>query len=58
MLLSFYLSLKKEISSLGEDAKREFDMQSPKEKLMDKVKQLSKDELLEYLKGDSTITVK
>lgn len=53
-----HLSLKKEISSLGEDVKREFDMQTPKEKLMDKVKELSKEQLIEYLKVDSTITVK
>ncbi len=53
-----HLSLKKEISSLGDDAKREFDMQTPKEKLMDKVKEMSKEQLIEYLNADTTIVNK
>jgi hypothetical protein len=52
-----HLSLKKEISSLGDDVKREFDIQTPKEKLMDKVKELTKEQLIDYIKADSTITI-
>ena len=57
-----HLSLKNEIKELGEEAKKEITtqlgIQTPKDKLIDKVKELSKEQIIEYLKNDSTITTK
>lgn len=50
-----HMSLQSEISSLGDDVKRELGVQTPKEKLLEKVKQMSKDELVAYLQSDSTL---
>lgn len=57
-----HLSLKNEIKDLGEAAKKEISVQlgtqTPKDKLIDKVKELSKEQLIEYLKSDSTVLSK
>ncbi len=53
-----HLSLQKEVSELGEEAKKELGLQSPKEKLIEKVKTMTKEELVEYLQSDSTFSVK
>lgn len=50
-----HLSLQKEISSLDADARRELGMQTPKEQLLDKVKDLTKEQLINYLQTDTTI---
>lgn len=51
-----HMSLQKEISDLGEDARKELGMQTPKEKLIDKAKNMSKEELINFLQSDTTIT--
>lgn len=53
-----HLSLQKEVSELGEEAKKELGLQSPKEKLIEKVKTMTKEELVNYLQSDSTFSVK
>lgn len=50
-----HMSLKGEIQNLSEDAKRELGLQTPKDKLIDKVKDLTKEQLIDYLKNDTTI---
>lgn len=50
-----HMGLQKQISDLSDEAKRELGMQTPKEKLIDKVKDLSKEQLIEYLKSDTTL---
>lgn len=50
-----HMSLKNQIDGLNSDAKKELGFQSPKEKLIDKVKDLSKEQLIEYLKSDTTV---
>ncbi|MFZ4631682.1 MAG: hypothetical protein ACOYL8_00570 [Patescibacteria group bacterium] len=49
-----HLSLKKEISELSADGRKEIGIQTPKEKLLDKAVNMSKEELINYLKSDST----
>ena len=57
-----HLSLNKEIEDLSKevksDIKKELGIQTPKDKLLDKVEKLTKDELIEFLKNDSTILSK
>lgn len=50
-----HLSLQEEIKDLDSDVKRELGIQSPKEKLIDKAKEMSKEQLLEYLKSDTVL---
>jgi hypothetical protein len=50
-----HMTLKGEIKDLSEDAKRELGLQTPKDKLIDKVKDLTKEQLIDYLKNDTTI---
>lgn len=50
-----HLSLKKEIASLDDEARKDLGMQTPKEKLLDKAVDMTKEELIEYLKSDSTL---
>ena len=50
-----HLKLQDQILNSSDDIKRQLDMQTPKEKLMDKVKDLTKEQLIEYLKNDSTL---
>jgi hypothetical protein len=56
-----HLSLNKEIDDLSKevksDVRKELGIQTPKENLLDKVKQLSKDELIQYIQNDSTIKI-
>ena len=57
-----HLSLKNEIKSLGEEAKKEISapigLQTPKDKFLDKMKELTKEEIIEYMKNDSTVIAK
>lgn len=54
-----HLSLNKEIDDLSketqQDIKKELGIQTPKEKLLDKVANLTKDEIINYIKNDTTI---
>ena len=50
-----HLSLKNEIKDLSDDTKRQLDVQTPKEKLLDKAKDLSKEELIKFLEKDTTV---
>jgi hypothetical protein len=49
------MKLKAEMINVDDDIKRQLDVQSPKEKFMDKVKDLSKEQLIEYLQKDTTL---
>jgi hypothetical protein len=50
-----HLSLKKEISDLSIDAKEELGIKTKKDDLLDKVKTMTKDELVKFLETDTTI---
>lgn len=50
-----HMSLKEEIDEIGEEARRDFGVQTPKEKLIDKAARMTKEELLNYLKTDTTL---
>lgn len=50
-----HISLQKEISELDADARKELGLQTPKEKLIDKVKNLSQQELIKFIEGDTSI---
>jgi hypothetical protein len=50
-----HMKLKAEMINVDDDIKRQLDVQSPKEKFMDKVKDLSKEQLIEYLQKDTTL---
>ncbi len=52
-----HMKLQSEISGANDEVKRQLGAQSPKEKLIDKAKELSKEQLIEWLKSDTT-TVK
>ncbi len=47
-------SLQKEINDLDEDTKEELGVQTPKDRLIKKAKDMSKEELIEWLKTDTT----
>ena len=57
-----HLSINKEIEDLSaetkEDIKGELGIKSPKDKLIDNIKDLSKEQILEYFKKDTTIKLK
>ena len=57
-----HLSLNKEIEDLStetkEDIKKELGVQTPKEKLLDEVKTLTKEQIIDYLQKDTTISIK
>lgn len=53
-----HLSLKKEIQELTVEERDEIGMQTPKEKFLDKVKELSKEELIDFLQSDTTLLSK
>ena len=57
-----HMSLKEQIEKLNadtkQDIKKELGVQTPQEKLIDKVKSMSKDEIINYLKSDTTLKVK
>ena len=50
-----HLSLQKEITELGAEGRKEIGIKTPKEKLLDKAVDMTKEELIEYLKSDSTL---
>lgn len=50
-----HLKLNAEIQDLGSDAKKELGLQTKKDEFIDKVKDFSKEQLIEYLKNDTTI---
>ena len=49
------IKLKDEMLTASDEVKKQFQIQSPKEKFMDKVKDLSKEQIIEYLQKDTTI---
>lgn len=49
-----HMSLKNEINDLNSDTKKELGVQTPKEKLLDNIKNLSKEQIIEYIKTDTT----
>lgn len=53
-----HMGLQKQIQELGEDAKRDLGMQTPKEKFMDKIGNLTKDEIINLMKTDTTLQLK
>ena len=57
-----HLSLNKEIEDLQKEVKtdirKELGVQTEKDKFIDKVEKLSKEELIEYLKRDTTLLTK
>lgn len=50
-----HISLQKEVEDLSTESKEELGLSSPKDKLIDKVKDMSKDEIIELLQTDTTI---
>jgi hypothetical protein len=50
-----HMKLQGEIAGASNDIKAQLGVQSPKEKLMDKVKSMTKEQLIEYLQSDTTI---
>jgi len=50
-----HLALKEKISDLSSETKAELGLQTPKEKFIDKAAKMTKDELIEYLKNDTTL---
>lgn len=53
-----HLSIQKEITELGADARKEFNMQTPKEQLVEKAKAMTKEELIKFLQTDTSIIKK
>ena len=50
-----HLKLNAEIQELGTEAKKELGLQTKKDEFIDKVKDLTKEELIDYLKKDTSI---
>lgn len=50
-----HLALQKEIKDLGAETRAELGLQTPKEKFLEKAKNLTKDELMELFLNDSTL---
>lgn len=50
-----HLKLNAELEDLGSATKKELGLQTKKEELIDKVKDFSKEQLIEYLKNDTTL---
>jgi len=49
-----HLKLNAELDDLGSETKRELGLQTKKEEFMDKVKEFSKEQLIDYLKRDTS----
>lgn len=49
-------SLKNQIKELNADVKKEFSTPSPKDQFIDKAKEMTKEQLIEYLKSDTTFS--
>lgn len=56
--LFLHRELQNQIGDIGEDTKRQLGLQTPKEKVLDKFKDLTKEQIIQYLSTDSTINVK
>ena len=52
-----HLYMKKEIEDLSSDTRAELGLQTPKETLVDKLKTLTKEEIIERLKNDTTLSI-
>lgn len=52
-----HTKLQVEIAGANDEVKRSLGVQSPKEKLIDKAKELTKEQLIEYLSNDSTLKI-
>ncbi len=50
-----HVKLQAEIEKSSDEVKKQLGIQSPKEQFMDKVKDLTKEQLIEYLKKDTTL---
>lgn len=50
-----HLSMKKEMEDLSSETKEELGIATPKDRLLNKAKELSKEELINFIKTDSTI---
>ena len=50
-----HMKLQAEILDANDEVKRQLGAQTPKEKLLDKAKELTKEQLIEFLKNDSTL---
>jgi hypothetical protein len=53
-----HMSFEKEIKDLDSDTKAQLGLQTPKEKFTDKLQDMTKDQIIEYLKNDTTVSVK
>lgn len=51
-----HMSLQEQMKDLSSDVKKELGVQSPKEKLIDDVKNMTKEEIIKRLETDTTIT--
>ena len=51
-----HVELRNKVSELSEDTRKEIGLQTPKEKFLDKAEKMTKEQLIEYLKSDSTAT--
>lgn len=50
--------MQNEINDLDSDTKKQLGLQSPKDRLIDKAKDLTKDEIIKLLKSDTSVQVK
>lgn len=53
-----HMSFEKEIMDLDSDTKQQLGLQTPKEKFTSKLQDMTKEQIIEYLKTDSTVSVK
>ncbi len=49
-----HLGIQRQIANLGEDARKQLGIQTPREKFLDKAKELTKEQILEMIKTDTT----
>lgn len=49
------IKLQEQILDANDEVKRQFNIQTPKERLIDKAKQMTKEELILYLQNDTTL---
>lgn len=50
-----HLKLNAELNDLGQETKKELGLQSPKEEFLDKAKEFTKEQLIEYLEKDTIL---
>lgn len=53
-----HLSFQKEISDLDPETKKQLGLSTPKENFTDKLKDMTKEQIIDYLKTDTTLTIK